>query len=159
MKHMKLLRVAVVGFVVIAATLVGGGIALAGGGGSETRERAEFTIDGTFMGKDVTADFKLRLRIRDGDTEFRARATVDGEGLVEDNPFSLCIEDTFGLLFFIEDDDAEADGTLVIEEELGDEFPFTTLLVKTVSIRVGDEDDACGGAVVLAGLVTNLDIE
>lgn len=118
MKYMKMLGVAVVGFVVIAATLVGGGIALAaGGGGTETRQRAEFTI----MGDGVTADFKLRLRIRDQDERFRA--SVNGEGFAEGDRFSLCIEGAFGVLF-IEDDGTEADGTLVIEEEFGGGITF-----------------------------------
>ncbi len=60
--------------------------------------------------------------------------------------------------FFIEDDDAEDDGRLDIDERVERGFSFVTLVGQTVSIREGGEQAGCTGAVVLEGAVTVSDL-
>ena len=165
MKHMKILRVAVVGFALLAVTVLAGGIALAapgpgrdgdGGGNPPDRQRANLTLTNVdTSGENPTATAEVELRLESGVLEARAK----GEGFNE-GAFSLCIEGAFGVLF-IEDDDAEADGTLEIDEVLDGGLPFVTLEDQMVRIRVGDEgvNSDCDGPVVLERLIEAQDIE
>ncbi len=151
MKHM--LRGNVVTLLLIAAVLMvfAGGTALAasgsGSGGSEVRERAKLTL----TGNGVIADVELQLRIDESRTELRARARAEG-ALMADARFSLCMGS-----FFVEDDEAEDDGRLDIDEEVQRGFTFVTLVGQNVSIREGGEAAGCTGAVVVMGMVAALD--
>lgn len=85
MKRIKILRVAVVGFLVIAATLVGGGIALAGGGGSFTIfvDSVELPLDRVGEVRDEDDRFEVRDRQYEG--EFGAfQVTINGTGFFAD---------------------------------------------------------------------------
>ena len=73
--------------------------------------------------------------------------------LTANAPFSLCMG-----TFFIEDDEAEDDGRLDIDGEVERGFSFVTLVGQTVSIREGEENAGCTGAVVLEGTVTESDL-
>lgn len=85
MRHMKILKVAVVGFLVIAATLVGGSIALAGGGGSLT-----ITLDGVELPLDRVGEVnnendRFEIRDRQYEGEFGAfPVTINGTSFLAD---------------------------------------------------------------------------
>lgn len=149
MKHIPRGNVVAVLLITTALMVFAGGTALAasGSGGSEVRERVTLTL----TGNGVIADVELRLRIRDGEKELRARARAEG-ALMANARFSLCMGS-----FFVEDDEAEDDGRLDIDEEVERGFTFVTLVGQDVSIREGGEETGCTGAVVVMGTVAALD--
>ena len=153
---------------VLTLMAITGGTSLAGT--SEVRERVSLDLASTGAISGVIGDAGLRLRIRDGDERFRAGATVEGEGLVEGDFFSLCVDDLFIDAAEAEElvEEEESGGIPVEEEEeeeeavevgvdLGDdlaEAPFSSLLGLTVTIREGV---GCSGTVVLIGTVETVE--
>ncbi len=150
---------------VLALMVITGGTSLAGT--SEVRERVSLDLDPTGAISGVTGEAELRLRIRDQDERFRAGATAEGEGLVEGNFFSLCVDDLCIDASEAEElvEEEESGGIPVEEEEeaaevgldLGAdlaEAPFSSLLGLTVTIREGV---GCSGTVVLTGTVETVE--
>ncbi len=103
MRHMKILRVAVVGFALLAVTVLVGGIAFAApgpgrdggdGGNPPDTQRAEGTFDqgpaalasGSF--RDATGEFRLEVRM-DG-FKFEAK----GEGILTTQDITFCVGTT-----------------------------------------------------------------
>lgn len=152
---------------VLAATV------LAGAGASEIREKAELELIPTGVIPHVQADADLRLRIDDRQTEFRATAFVEGDGLIEGVFYSMWLADQGNVLFL---DAAEAEEVCVIDLVTGEEecevlvdleddreqAPFDvrsleglTIIIREHFFRGGVGGDA---PVVLAGTVSASDL-
>lgn len=141
----------------ILTLVLADGIAWAGvdWNSEETRKRAKLELTPTEAFRDIEGEADLRLSIPDqGNTEFKASATAEGEGIIEDAFYSLCIDD-----LFIDADEAEEipldedEAIANFEAELYPS-PFDELLGVTVVINLGI---GCDGASVLRGLVTELE--
>ena len=147
---------------VLALMVITGGTSLAGT--SEVRERVRLDLTSTGAISGVIGDAELQLRIRDGEERLQARAMAEGEGLVEGDFFSLCVNDLFIDAAEAEElvEEEESRGSLVEEEvevgvALGGELaeaPFSSLLGLTVTIREGV---GCSGTVVLIGTVATVE--
>ena len=98
---------------VLAATV------LAGAGASEIREKAELELIPTGVIPHVEADADLRLRIDDRQTEFRATAFVEGDGLIEGVFYSMWLAGQEGNVLFL--DAVEAEEECVIDLVTGEE--------------------------------------
>ena len=149
---------------VLALMVITGGTSLAGTSGVRERVSLDLASTGAIFG--VTGDAELQLLIRDQDERFRAGATAEGEGLVEGDFFSLCVDNLFiDAAEAKELEEEEFGGKSVKKEEKtvevgvdlrGElaEAPFSSLLGLTVTIREGV---GCNGTVVLIGTVETVE--
>ncbi len=154
---------------VLAATV------LAGAGASEIREKAELELIPTGVIRQVEADADLRLRIDDRQSEFRATAFVEGDGLIEGVFYSMWLANQEGNVLFL--DAVEAEEVCVIDLVTGEEecevlvdleadreqapFNVTSLEGLTINIREHFFRGGVGGfaPVVLTGTVTPSDLD
>ena len=143
MEHMKILRVAVVGFALLAVTVLAGGIASAapgpgrdgdGGGNPPDTQRAEGTFDqgpaATSPNNNATGEFRLEVRM-DG-FKFEAK----GEGILTTQDITFCVGTTN-----IDTDNPEGGGRWEgSEDDRLDLDPpeVPDISIETVTIREGD---------------------
>ena len=175
--RMSVMRGPRVGFVVLAviATILLAGFARfeiqVGAGASEIDERARVGLFPTGVIPHVEADADLRLRIDDRQTEFRATAFVEGDGLIEGVFYSMWLAQQGNVLFL---DAVEADEVCVIDlvtgeeecevfvdlEDDRDEAPFNVRSLKGLRINIIEHFFRGGGdaPVVLTGTVTEADL-
>ncbi len=176
--RMSVMRGPRVVFVVLAviATILLAGFARfeihVGAGASEIDERARVELVPTGVIPDVEADADLRLRIDDRQTEFRATAFVEGDGLIEGVFYSMWLADQEGNVLFL--DAVEADEVCVIDlvtgeeecevfvdlEDDRDQAPFNVRSLKGLRINIIEHFFRGGGdaPVVLTGTVTEADL-
>ncbi len=170
----KKLRMGVVGgpTALLAVLAVLAATVLAGAGASEIRERAELELIPTGVIRHVEAEADLRLRIHDRQTEFRATAFVEGDGLIDGVFYSMWLADQEGNVLFL--DAVEAEEVCVIDLVTGEEecevlvdleddrekapFNVTSLVGLTIIIREHFFRGGAGGdaPVILTGTVTRV---
>lgn len=145
-----------------------------GPGASEIREKAELELISTGVILRVEADADLRLRIDGRQTEFRATAFVEGDGLIEGVFYSMWLAAQEGNVLFL--DAVEAEEVCVIDFVTGEEecevlvdleddrqqapFNVTSLEGLTIIIREHFFRGGVGGdaPIVLTGTVTESDL-
>ncbi len=122
---------------------------------NEVRQRAKLDLTPTEVFRDIEGEADFRLSIGGVNAaRFEASATAQGEGIIEDAFYSLCVDD-----LFIDADEAkellfnEDEAIAELEAEL-EPSPFSDLLGLTVTIRLGI---GCHDHSVLHGVVTQLD--
>jgi len=122
---------------------------------NEVRQQAKLDLTPTEVFRDIEGEADLRLSIGgENAARFKASATAQGEGIIEDAFYSLCVDD-----LFIDADEAEEllfnedEAIAELEAEL-EPSPFSELFDLTVTIRLGI---GCHGHSVLHGVVTHLD--
>ena len=153
---------------VLAATV------LAGAGASEIDERAELELTPTGTFREFEADAKLELQIGEpGEIEFEASAIVEGDGVIEDIPYSMWLAQQ-GNIVLIDVD--VADEKCVVDPVTGEDecevvadlradlaqapFNVTSLVGLTIIIKEHLFRGGVGGdaQVVLTGTVSASDL-
>ena len=125
-------------FVALAVVALALGTVFAGSGNSQVNERVDLELTSTGVISGATGNAELRLQINQGKMEFQARA--EAKGLTENDRFSLCVDDGFGV------DDVADGGDLSLNLRV----KLETLSGMEVTIREGM---SCDGTVVLEGIV------
>ena len=144
-----------------------------GAGASEIDERAELELTPTGTFREFEADAKLELQIGEpGEIEFEASVIVEGDGVIEDIPYSMWLAQQ-GNIVLIDVD--VADEKCVVDPVTGEEecevvadlradlalaFNITSLVGLTIIIREHFFRGGVGGdaLVVLTGTVTAFDL-